>query len=421
MKNNTIIFYSTPAYGHISPTFEIFRAYVERGYKVYFYSTKSFKSAIEKTGAIFKEYPFDESRLDLTVGSKLLRLEDTILSFANEIMGDLLQEAKWLAPSIIFHDNVALWGRGLGLKLCVPTISINSFPVVPKLFSEAGFAYTKQFGNLLWKDALVIPHLLQEKMKMKKSNPEFSLSMLADILNQEELNIMTFPRHLQPGYRKMKKNYFFLGPSALDIDRYFEDKNKANDIIEDLKAEFTRTKPTKNELANSKNITNNKKLIFISLGTIFQNNLKLYETIIRQFGNTKYQLLISMNEANKKRILRRLVLPQNISIETFVPQCKVLDQASLFICAGGMNSLCQAVHRKVPCLIYPQQGEQRITSERICKLGLGKMLKNLGNIYEESESAIRDYKPDERIYSFFDEPDYDYFIRRINVYCKGKF
>lgn len=55
-----IIFYSTPAYGYISPALNIIKAYVDAGHEVLFYTTKTFEAAVLKTGAVYHEYSFDE-------------------------------------------------------------------------------------------------------------------------------------------------------------------------------------------------------------------------------------------------------------------------------------------------------------------------------------------------------------------------
>ncbi len=387
MNKGKIIFYSTPAYGHISASFEIIRAYVEYGYHVVFYSTESFRTAIMKTGAEYRAYDFDESRLDLTVGNKILRLEDTILSFTNELSDGLIQEARVLKPKMIFHDNVAMWGRVVARTMHVPAVCIHSFPIVPSFFSMGMLSYTKQFGGLMWKDMIVLPHIIKMRSLIHKKYRGVKLSLLSNTLNHENINILTFPKFLQPGYRKLKDKYYFLGPDLLDPDYYYGQKAYGDQIDDGI--------------------------IYVSLGTVFQNNINLYKKILDQFEKTTYPVLISMSKENEQKLRCSAKIPSNVKICNFVKQGEVLDHAILYIGAGGMNSVCQAVHRRVPCLLVPQQGEQYITSERIHRMGLGRLSKDFDNILKDAEKLLKDYHPDERFYRYFEKPNFNRMIRYI--------
>jgi len=390
MNQDTMIFYSTPAFGHVSPSLEIVREYVNRGNKVYYYSTKQFEPFILKTGAIFKEYDFDPSRLDLTVGSKLIKLEDTIITFADELTEGLLEDARIISPRFIIHDNIAMWGRIIGKELDIPTISLNTFPIVPHMMSSAGRAYTKNFGGIILKDVNVVSSLHRKKWKFRKKYPGNKLNMLSLIQNPEELNLLSFPGVLQPGYSNMTEKYYSLGSSSLSLDKYF-----GGEIIE-----------------------SDKPVIYLSLGTIFQNNIAFYHQIIDAFAGSDYSLVISMSDKNQEAVLKDITIPSNIKISSFVSQGYILDKSCLFITAGGMNSLCQAISRSVPCLMYPQEGEQRITCEMVERIGLGKILKNSDNLLEEALNLIREYNPDKSYLEQFREPDYDKLFEVIDNYCK---
>jgi UDP:flavonoid glycosyltransferase YjiC (YdhE family) len=106
---------------------------------------------------------------------------------------------------------------------------------------------------------------------------------------------------------------------------------------------------------------------------------------------------------------------KNIHFRSFVNQRAIMKQAKLFITAGGMNSLCEAVSNNVPCLMYPMQGEQYINCKNIEKLRLGKMLKtnkailpqvkeliNLGKISAEDFTNIKMSELIERIYKYIE-------------------
>jgi NDP-glycosyltransferase len=54
-----------------------------------------------------------------------------------------------------------------------------------------------------------------------------------------------------------------------------------------------------------------------------------------------------------------------------VPQLEILPQTDIFISHGGMNSTMESLYFGVPLIVIPHINEQRITAQRIQKLGLG--------------------------------------------------
>lgn len=91
--------------------------------------------------------------------------------------------------------------------------------------------------------------------------------------------------------------------------------------------------------------------------------------------------------SGKEQELRNF--PSNFIVHPFVDQTRVLEKASLFISAGGMNSVHEAILQSVPCLMCPQQGEQLINAKQITKLGFGTILKNPGRLREQAEQTMK--------------------------------
>ena len=78
------------------------------------------------------------------------------------------------------------------------------------------------------------------------------------------------------------------------------------------------------------------------------------------------------------------VFPENFTVRPFVNQNEILKHAALFITAGGMNSLHEALYFGVPCLMCPQQGEQRLNARRFERLGFGKILQDPRKLRREA-------------------------------------
>lgn len=66
-----------------------------------------------------------------------------------------------------------------------------------------------------------------------------------------------------------------------------------------------------------------------------------------------------------------------------------MQRASLFITAGGMNSIHEALYYGVPCLMYPQQGEQYINARQFEQLGFGRILKDPSRLEQEMIQTMK--------------------------------
>ena len=69
--SNIIIFYGTPAHGHINPTLPIIEELVKKNYKVIYYATEEFREVITNAGADFRAYDFGDIEWNPEVGSRI--------------------------------------------------------------------------------------------------------------------------------------------------------------------------------------------------------------------------------------------------------------------------------------------------------------------------------------------------------------
>ena len=138
-------------------------------------------------------------------------------------------------------------------------------------------------------------------------------------------------------------------------------------------------------------------MIYISLGTIFNQDERLIREVVKQFGSKKrnitgehkdeeYSVVMVWNRMDEEK---KTEFPDNFIVRRFVNQKEVMRQACLFISAGGMNSIHEALYYGVPCLMCPQQGEQLLNARRFEKLGFGKILRNPDRLRKEAEAVMR--------------------------------
>jgi len=335
------IFFNVPAHGHINPTLPIVRELVESGETIIYYSTEAFREKIEKAGAKYKPYSFSLPQ-GPTAGGNFVKLTGMLLKATEEVMSEEMEYIKKLQPDYIIHDSMSPWGKYIAKHLGIKAINTTSTFV----FSEKTTNKVDGFKKKILKMAVEVGigqifDIVSIKRRLKG---EYGVdSKIMDLFrNQEDLNIVFTSLQFQPDGTELDDKFAFIGPSIYD-----------------------RKDAPNFSFGN----TGNRKLVFISLGTIANERLDFYRECIKAFSRSEFNVLISIgSKVNRKELG---VVPSNIYIEDYVPQIEVLKRASLFISHGGMNSVNEALYFGVPILILPQQSEQVMVAKRVEELGAG--------------------------------------------------
>ena len=169
---------------------------------------------------------------------------------------------------------------------------------------------------------------------------------LRDFLTHTEaLNIVFMPRIFQPAEETFDERFVFVGPSIL---------------------------PRKDVPAFPLDRLEGQPTLFISLGTAFNNRPDFFKLCLLAFGQQPWQVVL----AHGKRIDEAALgaVPQNFLLAPYVPQLEVLQQTSVFVTHGGMNSVMESLYFGVPVVVVPQIIEQEKTAQRCAELGLGLAL-----------------------------------------------
>ncbi len=113
--------------------------------------------------------------------------------------------------------------------------------------------------------------------------------------------------------------------------------------------------------------------IYISLGTIFNEQPEFYRLCFAAFAQSRYQVVLSVGD--KTPISSLGAIPENFIVRNFVPQLDILQRTALFVSHGGMNSANEALYYGVPLNIIPQSIDQPWVARRVAQLKAGKMLR----------------------------------------------
>ncbi|MGQ0515222.1 nucleotide disphospho-sugar-binding domain-containing protein, partial [Bacillus sp. D-CC] len=106
--------------------------------------------------------------------------------------------------------------------------------------------------------------------------------------------------------------------------------------------------PVKNEDFDFTSIEE-KSVVYISLGTVFNEALDFYKLCMKMFENSEHTIVMSIG--NKTKISDLGTIPKNFIVKNYVPQTKLLANTKLFITHGGMNSTHEGLYNGIPQLI----------------------------------------------------------------------
>ncbi|NSB15756.1 macrolide family glycosyltransferase [Clostridium beijerinckii] len=345
------LFVNMLGHGHVNPTIGIVRELINRGEDVTYIAGEEFRDKIEKTGAKFIGHKnlFDlssliTSSLNLETNEKLLNALNTFKEIIEEIFK---LDEKF---DYIIYDSSFVLGGEVGRVLNIPTISSSSI-----------FAINEK----IIKSLLDLPISQEFKLKMEGAKPKIkeilSSHNYVDFVNELQekynikfpsmvdrsgnkgmLNIVYTSKYFQPYSESFDESYKFIGSSVID-------RKESIDF----------------DLSNDED----KKVIYISLGTIFNNSIEFYECCFKAFCNMNVKVIMSVGRKIDISMFKNI--PSNFIVRNYVPQLEVLKYADVFITHGGMNSTNEGLYFNIPLILIPQSVDQPFVANRVAELGAG--------------------------------------------------
>jgi MGT family glycosyltransferase len=311
---------------------------VASGYSVVYYNTATFLSEFSPSCTTVS-YPPYEAGYD----TKVLARETTFFDFAELLLNTadsvfdfLLREAEERKPDLIIHSHLAIWGKMLARRLELRSVTVyTTFVLMPEIMLN----FFRNNKNKKSQDTRVeTVKALELQRKYVRFYKKYGLRGTPDIwdayINKGDLNICFILLLFQPQPEKLGSEFRFVG---------YPLKSRITDI--------------------------NRTLVYISFGTIFNNDPELLNICIEAFRGTSYSCLIAIGAKISRSHLRQIT--DNISIVEFIDQPAVLHQSKLFITRGGMASVHEAILAATPMIVIPEIPEQVIIAETIDRLGIG--------------------------------------------------
>ncbi|HWO98930.1 MAG TPA: macrolide family glycosyltransferase [Bacillus sp. (in: firmicutes)] len=338
-----IVFFSIPAHGHTNPTIPVVTELVNRGHQVWYYSFPEFQEKIEDAGATYiacDEFlpQLSQKNLDRKLGKDFAALIEMVADTTIALDEKVCKELKEIQPDCIVSDSLCFWGKSFAKKLGIPYIcSTTSFA-----FNQYTAKLMKRSFMELWRIIVGMPRI-NKKIHLLKDHGYEVENFVSIVQNDNETDTIVYTsKEFQPMADTFSERYAFVGPSIRQFPPVQNDKK-------------------------------DRKVVYISLGTILNQKQDFYQNCIKAFAKTDYDVVMSVGEKTEISSLGNI--PGNFTVKNSVDQISVLQTADVFITHCGMNSVNESLYFGVPMALFPQHSEQRIVADRVAELGAGLKLK----------------------------------------------
>lgn len=338
-----VLFLNMPSNGHVNPTLGLVDGLVKQGEDVIYFCSEEYRERIEKAGAIFKSYGIKPNfrkgkHIPGNVNiNDFLNLVNEGLNSSEEIIQDILEQIKDIKIDYVVHSSMFPFGNIISQILNVP--SISSFAV----FATAKELMSK--GLPFKNEELIKNHPVMEKYKEKsmRLNEIYNIKMPEKIFDlffsKGDLNIAYTSKYFISHTEYYDDSFIFIGPPIYDRK-------------EELDFPFEQLK--------------NKKVVYISLGTVFNNtDDKLYNIFFETFANVDVVVVMAAYNID----ISKFDIPENFIVKNFVPQSEILKYTTVAITHAGMNSTSDLLYNNVPFVAIPIGADQPYMAARASELG----------------------------------------------------
>ncbi|GIN72917.1 glucosyltransferase [Bacillus sp. J14TS2] len=344
-----IVFFSIPAHGHTNPTLPVVTELVNKGHQVWYYSFLEFQERIESAGATFiacDEFlpKVSQAELDRKAGKDFAALIEMVVDTTIALDEKVCKELSVIQPDCIVSDSICFWGKLIAKKLRIPYIcSTTTFAI-----NQYTAKRMKQSLLEVCKMIVGMPRI-NRKIRLLREHGYEVKNFVSLVQNDNETDTIVYTsKEFQPLADTFSERYAFVGPSINQPTLQQKDKKE-------------------------------RKIVYISLGTILNKNADFYQNCIKAFAKQDFDVVMSVGEKTKISSLGNI--PENFTVKHSVDQISVLQSAEVFITHSGMNSVSESLYFGVPMVLFPQHSEQRMVTDRVVELNAGIKLKGKQSKY----------------------------------------
>ena len=389
-----ILLYLTPEIGAYNASFCLADEIKKHNHKIVYMGPANFKEYVEKEGFTFVPYPTNSEDDIKKIQDKSQAIKK--MSFLKK-RKELKKEQKRLIIKSINEYNTTIDSINPDLILLDPLLSAFTISFlqkkIPILNINTTLAYRfrltspSHFSTRIPRD----PQFLKNRFmnfitwislwgrktngilfNWIKKNPIRSLIFVYRArrkLSNWKRNVRKFGGNIfwgEYGFR-LKLPEIVLAPSEIDTpwNVSFDGRFYVGACVHQNRKEI--------QFDNEILLESDKPLVYCAFGTYskgYPHALHLINVLIDSFrSRPQYNLLIQIDESITPHINKEL--PDNIFIAKFVPQLKILKQATCFITHGGFSSLREACFFGVPLIVFPCWLDQFGNSARVVFHNIG--------------------------------------------------
>ena len=337
MRGKRVVFFSTPAYGHLQAVYPVLARLVRAGVRVDWYCTEAYRELVTKTGAHFHPYCVDFSRYPLDrLTADFFSLYRGLLVLNRRCYLRYRREIRENTPDLLLYDSMCSFGKNLAKQFGLPSVCLCT--------TLAYNLPTLIFSNLFWPSLkLTVKHapellrltLKEQCFRRREGLPGFSPLDL--FVNRGDKTLVFSPPEFQPFAQSFPPSFDFVGTTI-------RDRIEADSSIENCD-------------------------IYLSLGSIFAARTGELERILETplFRGKKVIVSAGYAAADLQKRLGR----ERLSFVRRTNQLALLPKTGLFVNHGGLNSVYESLYFGIFQICIPQQEEQRLTARLVEKKKLG--------------------------------------------------
>jgi UDP:flavonoid glycosyltransferase YjiC (YdhE family) len=115
-----------------------------------------------------------------------------------------------------------------------------------------------------------------------------------------------------------------------------------------------------------------RPLIYVTLGTTFNNTPGILETILAGVRDGPYEVVVTVGRDRDPAELGPQ--PPHVHIERYIPQAHVLPHCALVVAHGGHSTLLATLREGIPQVLVPMGADQPDNAERAAAVGVARVL-----------------------------------------------
>lgn len=340
-----IVFAVPPGHGHVNPTLPLVEELVARGHRITYLTGAELLPAVAAAGATPLETPWTPPQRPAGPFKFSVEMMAGMLTMfrqqAEQALPAVLEHFRRDRPDVICFDGFAAIGPMLAAKLAVPMVGLmpsmafNEHYDLRDMVLRGGFAEDETLDRGM---AALAEAQAEFRASLGLAEPATQVLALGPIA---PLNLVFVPREFQIAGDSFDGRFRFLGPAL------------------GSRAAVKGWEPP----------VDGSPVLFISLGTAFNDRADFYAQCVEAFGNSRWHVVMAVGS--------RVELPEvpaNFEVAAHFPQPAVLAAATAFLSHTGMNSTLESLYYGVPLVSVPQMPEQAVNGGRVVELGLGRQL-----------------------------------------------